>query len=284
MPAMMTDGDPFTSSGSVQTTVGDLHVTVAGHDARETIVCWHVLFGDSTVWGAQVEALSSRYRLLLIDGPGHGASGLPPRAYTLDDCAVAMVQVLDAYGVEEAVVMGLGWGGLVALRVALHVPAKVRALVLLNASAEADPLLARLRLRSLAAVIARTGVSPFIARSVAPTFFTTETRLNHRSLIEAFVRHMRGMDGPAAALAMRSVDQETILDQLPRIATPTLVLVGLRDTIYPEPRSTRIAAAIPGARLVKLPHAAHVPTQEVSDAVNTALTAFLSALPDPSPA
>ncbi len=278
MTATTTGDDPLTSSGSVHTAVGDLHVTVAGHAAGPTIVCWHVLFGDSTVWGAQVEALSSQYRLLLIDGPGHGASGLPPRPYTLDDCAVAVVQVLDAYGAADAVVMGLAWGGLVALRVALHAPTKVRALVLLSASAETDPLATRLRLSALAAVVARTGVRPFIARTVAPTFFTTETRLNHRPLIEAFVRHMTGMDGSAAALAIHSLEQETILDRLPRITTPTLVLVGLRDTIYPEPRGAHIAAAIPGARLVKLPHAAHVPTQETPEAVNAALTEFLSTL------
>src|SRR5215813_11555502 len=77
------------------------------------------------------------WRTLALDLPGHGRSPGPQRGFTMDECAEAAVQVLDAAGLRKSVVLlGTSWGGFVAPRIALRAPDRVRSMVLFNTSAE----------------------------------------------------------------------------------------------------------------------------------------------------
>ena len=79
---------------TVETSVGPLAVRVLGQGP--TAVLWHSLFVDDRSWGRVENELATQRRLVIITGPGHGASGDPGRRYTLDDCAEAARAVLDA--------------------------------------------------------------------------------------------------------------------------------------------------------------------------------------------
>ena len=62
---------------------------------------------------------------------------------------------------------------------------------------------------------------------------------------------------------------------LPRIAVPTLVGVGEADTLTPPPLAEEMAAAIPGARLLRIAEAGHLPSMEQPEAVTAALSRWL---------
>jgi pimeloyl-ACP methyl ester carboxylesterase len=72
--------------------------------------------------------------------------------------------------------------------------------------------------------------------------------------------------------------REAILDRLPRVTVPTLVLVGAEDRAQPPGRSREIARAIPGAELAVIPQAGHLSALEQPEAVTGALRAFLGRL------
>ncbi len=74
------------------------------------------------------------------------------------------------------------------------------------------------------------------------------------------------------------IDRQGIYEQLERIATPTLILVGDQDLATPPARSERIHARIAGSRLRGLPGAGHTSTIEEPAAVNAAIADFLAGL------
>src|SRR6187431_2562857 len=109
-----------------------------GPDAGAIVLC-HGLLYDGSQWEPQIEALAPLGRLVVIDGPGHGKSEVPP-PFSLDDHTRAFVDALDTLGIGKATVVGLSWGGMLAMRLAIGHPMRVAALALIDSSAEAVPL------------------------------------------------------------------------------------------------------------------------------------------------
>jgi pimeloyl-ACP methyl ester carboxylesterase len=89
------------------------------------------------MWRGQIEPLSALGRVLVFDGPGHGKSEPPPR-FTLEEHAGALADALSELRVDGAILVGLSWGGMVALRFALQAPARTAALALLATCAEPE--------------------------------------------------------------------------------------------------------------------------------------------------
>jgi pimeloyl-ACP methyl ester carboxylesterase len=90
---------------------------------------------------------------LLVDPPGTGASSPAPPRFTMEACAEAAVEILDAAATARAVFLGVSWRGFVALRVALNAPHRCTALVLSNTSADRLGPIQRQRDKALAALI-----------------------------------------------------------------------------------------------------------------------------------
>lgn len=80
----------------------------------------------------QFEHLARRRRVLKLDLPGQGRSDRPPSGFGFADCATAIAAVLDAAGVEQAIVCGHSFGGRVAVEVAAAVPSRVAGVALLD--------------------------------------------------------------------------------------------------------------------------------------------------------
>jgi pimeloyl-ACP methyl ester carboxylesterase len=89
----------MTDRHTIDTTVGPLAVRVVGDGS--TAVLWPSLFMNGRSWDRVLPALAQDRRLLVLDGPGHGASGDPGRRYSLRECATAAGQVLDRLAVTD---------------------------------------------------------------------------------------------------------------------------------------------------------------------------------------
>lgn len=109
------------SSTLIHTTLGPLMVRRAGRGAPALL--WHSLFVDSRTFDGVVEELGRQRELFMVDGPGHGDSPGPHKRYSLEDCATAAAQILDALGISTPVDwVGNAWGGHVGISVMLHRP------------------------------------------------------------------------------------------------------------------------------------------------------------------
>lgn len=261
----------------VSTRVGSLAVEETG--SGPPVLLWPSLFTNRTMWRHQRAALEERYRLLLVDPPGHGDSGPPRDDYTLDDCATAAVEVLDAFEIRRATWVGLSWGGMTAMRAAIARPKRVRALALFDTSADREPTKQRLADMVMAAVYRRLGLAGFLARAIRPLMIgETSERLRPELMDEDVTAHVRGLEREGVLAAVKAIiHRDSIVPELPRIACPTLVAVGEEDRATPPRFARAIAEGIPGARLHVIPGAGHLSALEAPDEVNRLLGPFLDA-------
>jgi 3-oxoadipate enol-lactonase len=262
----------------IETRMGRLFVEERGEGAP--IILWHSFLCDGGMWRFQVPALAERYRVINVDGPGHGRSMPIRRAFTLEECAEVGVEIMDALGVERAHWAGLSWGAMTGMRVALASPARVLSLALLDTSAHAESRekLPRYKALALAARLFGPGL-PLLLDRLGPIFFCRRTIEEKPELVRDLRDLVARMD---AESVLRGVDaiifgRRSIVDRLPEIRVPTLVLVGEEDTATPPSKSRAIADRIPGARYVEIPHAGHLSTLERPEPVTAALLEHLSA-------
>jgi 3-oxoadipate enol-lactonase len=241
------------------------------------IVLWPSLLCDGGMWRGQVEPLSALGRVVVLDPPGHGKSEVPP-PFTLEDNAEALRDALGELRVDAAVLVGLSWGGMVGMRMALRHPSRVRALALLDTSAEPEHRLRAVKYRVFVSFARRFGLPPaLVDREIVPVMFSERTRREKPELVERFVRAANGFSREGLARATLAVDihRKGILARLGDVRVPTLVVCGREDRATEPACSERIAARIPGARLVWIDGAGHLSALEQPQAVNAALVPFV---------
>lgn len=246
-------------------------------DERPIILLLHGLLFDRSMWAAQIGPLSALGRVVVVDGPGHGRSEPPPR-FVLEEHADALLDVLDAVDARRAVLAGLSWGGMVAMRFALQHATRTAGLALLDTSAGGVGLVDRVRARSFAALNRRVGFPrALFDAGVANLMFAKRTRRERPDLVDDAFRRAVGLDPHAVGRAVRavSVKRTSILERLDHITAPTLVLCGAEDAATPPWESEAIARAIPGAELVLIDGVGHMTTLEAPDEVNAHLVPFV---------
>ena len=231
------------------------------------ILLTHGYTATSRMWAPQVRALRDRFRIIVWDLRGHGGSDSPQDAmqYSEDLVLADMAAVLDACGVERVVVGGLSLGGYLSLAFHRVHPERVRGLMLFDTGPGYRSDDGRRRWNELAERYAKA----FEERGLAALGPGTEVRVaQHRSA--------RGL-----ALAARGILEQSdarVIDSLPTIAVPTLVLWGERDEAFVKP-GEYMAAKIHGARRVVIPDAGHASNLDQPAAFNAAVTEFLEAIP-----
>jgi 3-oxoadipate enol-lactonase len=263
----------------VATSVGALSVHTAGPLDGPTALLWPSLFTDGhTSWGLQLEALHRLgWRTLLVDPWSTGDSEAPTAGFTMEDCGEAALRVLDAGGVQRAALLGLSWGGFVALRVALSAPERVTALVLSNTSARAATPLKRNRDRALAKLV-RLGIPGGAGKLVAAAMISEHSKTHRPPLAAEIAAGVDRLDRIALSTAMRSVlaERSDVSARLTEVAVPALVIDGAADSQFSRAHSQELAKKIPYARLYVLPDVGHLAPREADTTVTELIEAFVS--------
>lgn len=251
----------------------------AGHGTPVLLI--HGFPLDREMWNDQLRGLSASARVIAPDLRGFGESGPPPDVMPMEDYATDLAELLEILAVDRAVVCGLSMGGYVALAFHARFPERTAGLVLANTRAGADSDAARAaRLQNVKRAYAEGAGA--IADAMLPKMLTDATRAARPALASG-VRAMMARqtpDGLAAALRGMAARQDRTAD-LAGIAVPTLVVTGDADTLIPPSESALIAAAVPNARLVTIPGAAHLSNVERPEAFNAAVASFLGTIQPP---
>ncbi len=232
------------------------------------------------MWREQISGIGSSCRFIAPDLRGHGDSPTPDGAYTMDEMADDVVELLDALHVAEPIVLGgLSMGGYVAFSILARYPSRVRGLVLMDTRASADtPEAARDREASAQAVLDANSADAVVAKML-PRLFAKSTLEEHPERVEPLRALMeksppRGVAGALRGMALRP-DRRPMLGH---ISIPTLVLAGEDDVITPPDEMKDMAGAIPNSRFVVIPKAGHLAPYENPAAANTAILEFLKSL------
>jgi len=240
------------------------------HGAGPALLLSHGYGATSRMWDGQVAAFADRYRVIRWDMRGHGQSGDPrdPARYSPALTVGDMAAVLDACGEERAIIGGLSLGGVMSLAFHLAHPERVRALLLCDTGPGFRNPAARRQWNERAEARARD----LEAKGLADARGGAETRLGHH-------RSAQGLAG--AARGMLAQQDSSLIDSLPNIAVPTLVLVGSQDKNFLA-ASDYMAGKIPGAQKAVIAGAGHAANLDQPVAFNRAFEAFLAGLPAPA--
>jgi 3-oxoadipate enol-lactonase len=244
------------------------------------VVLLHGFPLSRAMWQEQFTAIGSVYRVIAPDLRGHGDSPVPQGVYTMDAMADDVVELLETLEIAGPVVVGgLSMGGYVALSLAARYPTRVRALLLMDTRAGADtPEAAEGREATAKSVLAADSVAA-VVDAMLPRLFCKMSLEQRPERVEPMTAVMaktapQGIAGALRGMAARP-DRR---GDLPKIAVPTLVLVGEDDVITPPAEARAMAESIPNAQLAVIPQAGHMAPYENPSVANAAILRFLQGL------
>lgn len=234
---------------------------------------------DHTMWQAQLDALSTRWRAIAPDLRGFGASSAASGTLTMRQHAGDLAAMLDRLEISEPVVLcALSMGGYVAWQFWRHHAPRLRALVLCDTKASADTAEAVAGRHKLAAAVMAAGHNA--ARdAMLPKLFAPGTAESKPELIERTSQMIERARPESIAAALRGMaERADATPWLAEIKVPTLVIVGEHDAITTVDEMRAMAARIAGAEFVEVPDAGHMSPMERPDVVNAAIERFLARL------
>ncbi|MBM4378276.1 MAG: alpha/beta fold hydrolase [Deltaproteobacteria bacterium] len=246
-----------------------LHVTVEG--AGTPLVLLHAFPFCHTLFEDQ-RPLAAGALLVRPDLRGFGRSPQAATA-TMEEMAADVLEALDRLKLDRVVLGGISMGGYVALALLRLDPSRVRGLVLMDTQALADDEAGRAARGVNAARVEQEGtaflVDGLLERLLSPACpEDTRREVEHR---------MRAESPAAVAAALRGMAvREDSRDVLHRYGGPLLVMVGEQDVVTPPDRARQMAELVPGAVLVQVPGAGHLPNVEKPALVNEALASFVA--------
>ncbi len=258
-----------------QARAGEVTFWYEERGSGEPVLFLHGLTWDHTLWEHQVAALEPEFRCIAVDLIGHGRTGDLGREYSLWDEAEYIAALLEALGVPSAHVVGLSMGGMIAMRLALRHPEKVRSLALLDTDAGPEEPVRAAAYHQLAEAVLAAGWE-VVAEQVAAILFGAPYLAVPRQREAAIAKLLANPRESIARHALRAVtERDDLTSLLGQIRMPATVIVGELDAATPPERAERLAAALPGARLVRIPEAGHHTPLERPSEVTEALREHL---------
>jgi 3-oxoadipate enol-lactonase len=266
-------------SGEVRRlTVNGLSLAVEVRGEGPAVLFIHGYPLDRSIWAHQIAALDGWCRIA-PDLRGMGESDAPDLGYSMETYAADLAGLLDLLGVDEVVLVGLSMGGYIAFEFLRTWRERVRGLVLVDTRAEPDSPDAR-RQRDAAAATAREQGAEAIADAMLPKVLGASTLAGAPAAVDR-VRAMMAATPVAGIVGALGAMRER-RDSVPLLAglsgLPTLVIVGDEDEVVPPSVARGMADAIPGASLVVIRSAGHLPAIERPVETTDAIQAFLEGL------
>jgi 3-oxoadipate enol-lactonase/4-carboxymuconolactone decarboxylase len=242
-----------------------------GSEEKPALLLLNSIGTGMELWDGVVPLLLAEFCVIRMDARGHGASDAPEDDYTLAILAGDAAAVLDAAGVARAAVCGISLGGMVAMTLALRMPERLSALMVACSSAAMDPAAWEAR-----AATVRAGGTAAIVEMAMGRFFSDGFRAAKPAVVATARAALLAQSVAGYAGCCAAIRDMRLLEALPVIAIPTLVIGGTKDISTPfESHGAAIAAAIPGAESTLLP-TAHLPSLEDPQGMAAAIRRFLA--------
>jgi len=247
---------------------GGVEIYYETHGSGPALLLSHGYSATSQMWRPQFEALSQNHTLIVWDMRGHGRSASPrdDGAYSERLTTGDMAALLRHLGFDRALVGGLSLGGYMSLAFYADYPQMVEALLIVDTGPGFKRDAARDEWNRMALGRGRD----IEARGAAA--------LEGRSAEQASAEHPDVIGLAYAARNMLIQRNARVIESLPGIAVPTLVLAGAEDAPFLA-ATDYMAAKIPGAHKVIIPDAGHAVNLDQPERFNEAVLAFLDGLP-----
>lgn len=244
------------------------------------------------IWKYLMPELSRRYQVIHPHYRAHGKSDAPKGEKAMGVSALRndLSCVLEAYGVQRAAFIGHSMGAQIVFDYAIAYPEKVTGVVSLCGSygRPLDTLRGNKALGTMFPLLRATLVKfPSAAERFWQWFFSTELsfayahrfEVNEQNLVpddfRPYFEHLSRMDPQMFVALVGQLQQHSVLEALPSLDVPALVVAAEHDTFCPADLSRRMVEALPRAQFLIVPDGSHVAPLENPDLVGEATLAFL---------
>jgi haloalkane dehalogenase len=254
----------------------NVHLVEAG--AGFPVVLVHGSPTSSILFRHQIATLSNSFRVIAPDLLGFGQSAVPAGGTAFREQASVLRTLLDHLGLQRYALLGHDWGGPIAMASATQRPEQVSRLVLVNTSLRPDfnppwywkPFIAPLLGEFLLVQLNLFGRGLPLMMSAA----------REKSLHRRYLAPLSRADTRRTVLSLERLTgyaelMQEVVDMLPRMQVPTLILWGEPDGYFRPPEMQRLHALIPHAKVRPIPKGGHFPQEDATEAVTDALLAFL---------
>ncbi|MBN7813813.1 alpha/beta fold hydrolase [Algoriphagus pacificus] len=225
---------------------------------EETIVFSHGLLWSHRMFEAQVEFLSARFRVIAYDHRGQGQSEVkaPFDMDTLAEDAFQLIKKLVNGPVHFA---GLSMGGFIGMRLAARHPEIIKSLVLLETSANAEPVENLPKYKTLNSIVKWFGVLSPVATKVMPIMFAESWLMNplNKMEVDRWKKEMMGNKKSVTGPVEGVIERKGIEGELKYITCPTMIIVGDEDVATKPEKAKFIQMGIPKSKLHIIPGAGH---------------------------
>lgn len=239
------------------------------------LVLSHSLACSARMWDPQIAEFSKRFRVLAYDTRGHGASGAPEGAYTLEQLADDLRALFAHLKIGEAHYAGLSMGGMIGQTFALKYPGVLTTLTLADTTsrypAEAAPVW-----RDRISMARDKGMAPLVEPTLA-RWFTEPFRNSRADVVQSIGALIRNTPVAGYVGCCEALPKINVTARLKDIRAPILVIVGDQDPGTPPAMAKEIHANAPGSKYVEVGPAAHLSNLEQPVQFNRALDEFLTA-------
>lgn len=237
-------------------------------------------------WDEVTGPLSEIGQVIAFDRPAFGLTERPlswqgQNPYTPEFQVDLVVKLMDALGIDQAILIGNSAGGTVAMNTYLQYPERIEAMILVSpavysgggAPAWIRPLLNTPQMDRLGPLVARSIQSS--GRSFAESAWHDPSKLTDE-MWQKYTKPLRAENWDRALWALTKVSANSQLpEKLDSFNAPVLVITGDDDRIVPTTQSVRLAGELPNAQLVVVPECGHVAHEECPTDFMRAVRDFL---------
>jgi 3-oxoadipate enol-lactonase len=241
----------------------------------DPVILLNGAMANTTSWNLQTPSLlANDYKVILMDFVGQGQSDKPRTKYRMAQHVDEVAAVLDAAGVEKAHVVGVSYGGEVALLCGINTPNRIRSLVVANSVSSVDRSIRGRADRWLLASRFRSG--RILWQIVYPDLYSSGFLEKNWDFVAKTAPSFDLLDFEGLIEILKAFMELDITDQLGKIGAPTLVLTSDEDRTKPERYSEMMHEKIAGSEIKIIHGAGHLAMWEKPEEFNGAILDFLS--------
>jgi pimeloyl-ACP methyl ester carboxylesterase len=264
-----------------------VHVKTLGQGST-TFILLHGFGASLFSWREVMEPLSQYGKVIAYDRPAFGLTERPMEwsslnPYGPEENIALLSALMDHYKVQQAILVGNSAGGTLAMQFALAYPAQVQALILVDPAVGSGGAPAWINILGKTPQMQHLG--PLFVRSIRKSGLEMLREAWHdpsmitQAIMDGYTRPLKAENWDRALWDFSMASHDTGLTQhLQDFQMPILVITGDDDRLIPTAGTVKLAGEIPGARLVVIPQAGHVPHEEQPAAFMEAVDAFISTL------
>jgi 3-oxoadipate enol-lactonase len=243
---------------------------------KETLVFSHGLLWSHHMFREQIAHFSKRYRVVAYDHRGQGQSETKA-PYDMETVANDAAELIQNLGYGPVHFVGLSMGGFVGMRLASRHPQLIKSLILLETSANAEPVENLPKYKTLNGIVKWLGVIPPVANKVMPIMFAGSWLAKESNQTEVkywkkqLMSNKRAITGPVEGVIYRKGVESELAD----IKCPTMIIVGDEDVATKPEKAKFIQMGIEKAELHMIAGAGHSSCIEKPEEVNRLIEEWL---------